>query len=61
MFTTQKSLRNEFWFNHPQFKRRGKTKQNDYCADIRITCCDFIEHMRRNGEISDKLANKATL
>ena len=59
--TTQRELRTEFWHNHPQFKRRGRTKQNDYPADIRMAWCDFVESCRRNGDISEALANRATL
>lgn len=59
--TTQKELRAAFWMYHPGFKRCGRAKQNDYPTIVRVTWCDFIECMRRNGEISDSLANRATL
>lgn len=59
--STQKQLRDEFWTQHPQFKRRGRTKQNAYPADIRMAWCDFAEAMRRSGDISETLADRATL
>jgi hypothetical protein len=59
--TTQKQLRAAFWKYHPGFTRRGRTKQNDYNATIRTTWVDFLDCMRRNGEISEALANRATL
>jgi len=61
MITNQKDLRNAFWEAHPQYQRKGNQGQNRYPADIRMAWCDFVEHMRRNGEISEDLANRATL
>ena len=74
MITTQKQLRAAFWQAHPQFKRGVKrigTKdgraiyaaktQNDYPADVRMAWCDFVEYVRRSGEIIDALAERATL
>ena len=45
MITTQKSLRAAFWEAHPYFKRGVKR----------------VGTMCRNGEISDALAERATL
>lgn len=59
--TTQQGLREEFWDRHPEFKRRGRTKQNDYCAEIRLAWCNFVEYSQRNGDISEQLAQRATL
>ena len=59
--STQADLRGNFWAQHPQFARRGRTRQNDYPAEIRMAWCDYVEHMRRNGDISENLAQKATL
>ena len=74
MITTQKQLRNAFWQAHPQFKRGVKrigTKdgraiyaaktQNDYVTDIRCAWVDFTDHMARCGEITQELAERATL
>lgn len=54
-------LRAAFWRTFPQFRRRRGATQNDYCTDIRVTWCDFIEAARSNGEITDRLAQSATL
>jgi len=54
-------IRNKFWTEHPQFTRKGRTKQNDYNTDIRVYFCDFIEHLRRNGEITETQAKNITL
>ena len=61
MITTQKTLRAAFWCDHPQFTRKGRQTQNQYKTDIRVTWCDYVDHMNRIGLISDKLANRATL
>lgn len=59
--STQAALRTAFWEAHPQFKRRGRTKQNAYNATIRAAWCDFVEQTRRSGDISEALADRATL
>lgn len=59
MITTQAEMRREFWRQHPDLDRR-KVK-GDYKTDTRIAWCDFIEHMARSGQISEALAQRATL
>jgi len=54
-------IREMFWVSHPQFKRRGRTKQNDYSCAIRCYWCDFVEHLRRDGAITEKQAGNITL
>jgi len=63
MITTQKALREAFWEQAGALRLayRKSYRQNDYSATVRCDWCDFVEHMRRNGEISDALANRATL
>lgn len=75
MITTQKELRNTFWADHPQFRRTVKVagrrpngdpiyiakEQNDYPTDIRMAWCDYVEHMRRDNQITENLAQRATL
>jgi hypothetical protein len=61
MLTTQKQIREAFWIIHPQFKRKGRKQQNDYPADIRMAFIDYVEHLSRDGQISDKLRDKVTL
>ena len=59
--STLTQLRMHFWANHPTLKRRGRTKQNDYPCEIRMAWCDWVEQTRRNGDISENLAQRATL
>jgi hypothetical protein len=63
MIKTVTALRAEFWTQHPQFNSeyRAKKRQNDYSADVRLCWCEFVEWMRREGAISEKLAARATL
>ena len=61
--TSQLMLRRTFWKHHPEFIEHYRTRktQNDYNATIRSTWCDWLDHMRRDGVISEALANRATL
>ena len=59
MITTQAELRREFWRQHPNLDR--KKVKGDYKTDTRVAFCDFIEHMVRSGQISEALAERATL
>lgn len=74
MITTQKELRAAFWEAHPQFNRaipcsltrngrvfRIPKSQNEYPTDVRVAWCDFVEYMNRGGQISEALAQRATL
>jgi len=60
---TQTEVRNAFWEAYPQFaaQRRSKKRQNDYSTDIRVSFCDFVDHIRNNGEISESLAYRVSL
>lgn len=70
MITTQRELRDEFWRQHPRFKRRmvkvgpdryRQATQNDYPTDVRVAWCDWVDHMNKSNQISDALAERATL
>ncbi len=61
MITTQKALRNEFWCQHPQYKRVSGWKQNNYHTDIRIAWCEFIDNLYQSDQISKGLVERATL
>lgn len=56
-------IRAAFWQAHPQFKSdyRAKKRQNDYSVDIRCTFCDWLDTIHKDGLISDRLANTASL
>jgi hypothetical protein len=66
--TTQTEIRASFWemqLGHPpcndRVSSRRKLTQNDYNADIRCAFVDYVDSLRRNGEISEALASRVTL
>jgi hypothetical protein len=42
-------------------QKRTRKRQNDYCTDIKCTFVDYVDNLQRDGQISTKLANRATL
>ncbi len=60
---TQAIIRDGFWNAFPQFapERRTRKRQNDYRADIRMSFVDYVDSLRRDGEISEALASRVTL
>lgn len=67
MITTQRELRKRFWQDHPDYAFQSREagiiskRQNEHCATVRCAFVDWLDMMHRNGEISDALANRATL
>jgi hypothetical protein len=59
MITTQKTLRAQFWANHPELSR--KRKRGLYECDTRCAFVDYVDNMARSGDISPALAQRATL
>ena len=70
--TTQKELRKAFWQGYKTLNNidiielynevTGKPlTQNEYNATIRSEWCEFVAAMQKDGIISKKLYNKATL
>lgn len=65
--TTQKQIRESFWQAHPEHEQHARkwqiktAPQNRHNADTRQAFCDYVEHLARNGEITEALANRATL
>jgi len=65
MITTQKQIRAEFWAAHPTLSR---VKIRDYAGtgrmyttDTRCAFVDFVDYLQTSGQISEALANRATL
>lgn len=63
MITTQKQLRDAFWLDHPGYapERRSKKRHNAYRTDIRVSFVDWLDNQARNGNVSEKMAQRATL
>jgi hypothetical protein len=67
MFTNQKQIRAAFWQEHPGLDdearaRRTRSKgQNAQTTDTRCTFCDWLDTLHRDGQVSDALAQRATL
>jgi hypothetical protein len=57
--TSQKQIRSEFWRAYPDLSRRRLGA--DYPTDTRVLFIDFVDSLARNGDISEKLAQRATL
>lgn len=61
-FTTQAQVRKAFWSGFPAgHPWRKKNRDGDYCTDCRVEFADFVEMLRRDGIISEKLAYSVTL
>lgn len=59
--TTQAQIRDMFWNEYPEARRRAGWTQNQYPATVRVDFCTFIEMLSRNETISPTLADRATL
>lgn len=64
-YTTQRELRRAFWEQHPALSRRKITDYSGngtmYCTDTRCVFVDWIDMLSRDGQISEELAQRATL
>lgn len=59
--TTQKQLRASFWHAFPAFTRIPGKTQNDYSATIRAAWTEWLDYLQKSEQISESLANRATL
>jgi hypothetical protein len=68
--TNQKQIRAAFWDAFPDLPRRryryspnrsDKTAELVFPIDTRCAFVDFVDNLQRNGDISESLANRATL
>jgi hypothetical protein len=68
--TNQKQIRAAFWEAFPDLPRRryryspnrsDKTAELVFPIDTRCAFVDFVDHLQRSGNISEALANRATL
>jgi hypothetical protein len=64
---TFKEIRALFWETHPGLEtqarkaRRISKPQNDQDTETRCAFCDFIDALHRNGQITDRTAERITL
>jgi hypothetical protein len=70
MMTSQAQIRAAFWQAFPDLPRRryryswnprDKSAELVYPIDTRCAFVDFLDSLERNGQISEALANRATL
>ncbi len=63
--TNQRTLRRVFWEQHPDLPRRKITNYSGngtmHVTDTRCAWCDWVDAMSRDGQISQELAQRATL
>lgn len=59
--TTQRQIRAAFWHAFPAFTRRPGKTQNDYSTTIRSTFVEWVDYLRASEQITESLANRATL
>ena len=65
--TTKKQIRKAFWENHPLHEAHALKWQiktaphNRHNSETRTAFVDFVDTLARNGEISEELAQRATL
>lgn len=64
-YTTQQALRAVFWQQHPHLSRKKvksySGKGHMYTTDTRCAFVDWLDSLKRNGEVSQALAQRATL
>lgn len=53
-------VRAAFWEQHPEFTE-VPGGQNRQSCDCRCAFVDFVDHLARNGVITDELAQEVTL
>lgn len=65
--TNQKQVRKSFWESHPVFEHQAREAgilskpQNQHCATVRCAFVDYVGMLCKSGQISEALAQRATL
>jgi hypothetical protein len=63
--TTQRQLRKEFWLTFPKLPRKKITNYSSngkmYRTDTRCAWVEWIDMLSKSGDISQALAERATL
>ena len=65
MFTTQAQVREAFWagvgLRLGNCRYTKSKRQNEYPTDVRVAFVDYVDSLARDGQISEKLAQRVTL
>jgi hypothetical protein len=63
--TSQKQLRSEFWETFPELPRRRITDYSGtgkmHCTDTRCAFVDWLDALSKGGDVSQELAERATI
>jgi len=56
-------VRNAFWDAHPlfQYMRKKSWRQNDYNTNVRCAFVEFVDRLRKDGQVKESLATRVTL
>jgi hypothetical protein len=66
-YTTQKEIRAAFWDSHPWQEKAARVNrtlskgQNSQTCTTRSYWNEYLDHLVRSGQISEALADRATL
>jgi hypothetical protein len=66
-YTSQRQVRAAFWHDLPGNDARMKPRkyygksQNELPTDIRCAFVDYVDHLARDGAITENLAQRVTL
>jgi len=66
-YTTQSEIREAFWNEYPDLEREARRRKtlskghNAQTTTCRTFFCNFVNLLFESGQISEKLADKATL
>lgn len=67
-YTTQKQVRAAFWRDHTGIRGISRRRIPNYSGngkmhntDTRCAFCDYVDHLSKNGDISQELAQRVTL
>lgn len=61
LYTTQVQLRKAFRQEHPYLSFKKISNGTMFCTDTRCAWVDWIDYLSKSGEISQELAERATL
>lgn len=67
MITSQVELRREFWASFPELETEARRRrtiskgQNAQTCDARTAFVDWLDGLSKSGQVSERLAARATL